>query len=128
MANAFYQVPTPKNEPVLAYRAGSPERQELKAALAAYKAEAQDVPMYINGQWVTTDNLVAIRPPHEIKHTLAHFHKGGSEHVHAAIDASLAAQPAWERMSWQDRAAIFLKAADLISGPYRARMNAATML
>ncbi|MEL7251357.1 MAG: L-glutamate gamma-semialdehyde dehydrogenase [Bacteroidota bacterium] len=128
MANAFYQVPTPKNEPVLAYRAGSPERQQLKAALAAYKAETQDVPMYINGQWVTTDNLVAIRPPHEIKHTLAHFHKGGSEHVHAAIDASLAAQPAWERMSWQDRAAIFLKAADLISGPYRARMNAATML
>mgnify|MGYP001797007057 CR=1 FL=1 len=88
MANAFYQVPTPKNAPVLAYRAGSPERKELKAALAAYKAEIQDVPMYINGQWVTTDNLVAIHPPHEIKHTLANFHKGGSEHALAASDAS----------------------------------------
>lgn len=128
MANAFYQVPTPKNEPVLAYRAGSPERKELKAALAAYKAEALDLPMYINGEWVTTGERVAIHPPHENKHTLAHFHKGGSDHVRAAIDAALGAQAEWERMPWQDRAAIFLKAADLISGPYRARMNAATML
>ncbi len=84
--------------------------------------------MYINGKWVTTDDNVAIRPPHETKHTLAHFSKGKAVHVHAAIDAALAAQAAWERMPWQDRAAIFLKAADLISGPYRARMNAATML
>lgn len=84
--------------------------------------------MYINGKWVTTDDKVAIRPPHETKHTLAHFSKGKAAHVHAAIDAALAAQAAWERMPWQDRAAIFLKAADLISGPYRARMNAATML
>jgi len=128
MANAFYQAPTPKNEPVLAYRAGSPERKELKAALAAYKAEALDLPMYINGEWVTTGERVAIHPPHENKHTLAHFHKGGSDHVRAAIDAALGAQAEWERMPWQDRAAIFLKAADLISGPYRARMNAATML
>ncbi len=128
MANAFYQVPSPKNEPVLSYRAGSPERKELKAALAAYKAEAQDLPMYINGEWVTTGDKVAIRPPHETKHTLAHFHKGGSDHVRAAIDAAVSAQASWERMPWQDRAAIFLKAADLISGPYRARMNAATML
>lgn len=98
MANAFYQVPTPKNEPVLAYRAGSPERKELKAALAAYKAEALDLPMYINGEWVTTGERVAIHPPHENKHTLAHFHKGGSDHVRAAIDAALGAQAEWERM------------------------------
>lgn len=128
MANAFYKVPQPVNEPILNYRSGSPERKALKEALAAYKKEALDLPMYINGEWVSTDNKVAIHPPHEKKHVLAHFSKGGSDHVNAAIDAALAAQPAWERMPWQDRAAVFLKAADLISGPYRARMNAATML
>lgn len=128
MSNAFFRPPSPVNEPLLNYTPGSPERAELQIALAYYKSQTWDVPMYINGEWVSTDEKVAIRPPHEIKHTLAHFSKGSAEHVHAAIGAALAAQPAWEAMPWQDRAAIFLKAADLISGPYRARMNAATML
>jgi 1-pyrroline-5-carboxylate dehydrogenase len=128
MSNAFFKVPTPKNEPILAYRPGSPERKEVQAALAVYKAEALELPMYINGEWVTTGDKVAVHPPHEHQHTLAYFHQGTGKHVNAAIDAALAAQPAWERMAWQDRAAIFLRAADLISGPYRARMNAATML
>jgi 1-pyrroline-5-carboxylate dehydrogenase len=128
MSNAFFNVPTPKNEPILAYRPGSPERKELQAALAAYKAQAIELPMYINGEWVKTGNKIAVHPPHEHQHTLAYFHQGTSQHVNAAIDAALAAQPAWERMAWQDRAAIFLRAADMISGPYRARMNAATML
>lgn len=128
MSNAVFQTPVPKNEPVLAYRPGSPERAELATALAESKAKAIEVPMYINGEWVTTDNRVSLHPPHEIKHTLGYFHKGNASHVTTAIDAALAAQADWERMNWQDRAAIFLKAADLISGPYRAKMNAATML
>lgn len=128
MANAFYEVPVPINEPVLSYGAGSCEKDDVKKALKEMKAETLDIPMIIGGKRVTTDDKVAIHPPHEIKHTLGHFHKGDSSHVHAAIDAALSAKPAWEAMSWQHRAAIFLKAADLLSGPYRARMNAATML
>jgi 1-pyrroline-5-carboxylate dehydrogenase len=128
MSNAVFNVPVPKNEPILEYRPGSPERAELQAALAAHKSKSHDIPMYINGEWVRSDHQVAMHPPHELKHTLGHYHKATAQHVKDAIDAALAAQAAWERMAWQDRAAIFLKAADLISGPYRARMNAVTML
>lgn len=128
MSNAIYQVPVPINEPILAYRPGSPERAAVVGAIDAYKAEVLDLPMYINGEWVSTNEKVAIHPPHERHHLLAHFSKGGSQHVNSAIEAALGAQHSWERMDWQDRAAIFLKAADLITGPYRARMNAATML
>ena len=128
MANAFFKVPTPVNEPILAYRPGSPERADLHEAITAFKAHPLELPMYINGEWVTTKDRVAVHPPHEHQHTLAYFHQGDAQHVNAAIDAAIAAQPAWENMPWQDRAAVFLKAADLISGPYRSRMNAATML
>ena len=128
MSNAFFEVPVAKNEPVLSYTPGSPEKLAVKEALASLKAQAIDIPMYINGKAVTTDDKVAIYPPHELDHLLGHFCKGDSAHVHDAINAALAAKPAWESMPWQDRAAIFLKAADLLSGPYRAKMNAATML
>lgn len=128
MANAYFEIPTIKNEPVLSYAPGSPERKELKAALVALKKEEADIPMYIGGEEIRTGDKAAIHPPHELKHTLGHYHKGGAKHVQQAIDAALKARPAWESMSWQDRAAIFLKAADLLGGPYRARMNAATML
>ena len=128
MSNALFKVPRATNEPVLSYAKGSPERVELKATLEAYKKETQDFPMYINGEWVRTNEKMAIHPPHEISHTIGYYHKGSSKHVNAAIDAALAAQPAWENMAWQDRAAIFLKAADLISGPYHSKINAATML
>ncbi|MCC6413943.1 MAG: L-glutamate gamma-semialdehyde dehydrogenase [Saprospiraceae bacterium] len=128
MSDAIFAIPHPVNEPVLSYAPGSPEKAELKAALAAMKAQTADVPMYIGGKKVHTSQKVAIHPPHERSHTLGHFSKGNAEHVHMAIDAALAAKPAWEDMPWQDRAAIFLKAADLLTGPYRARMNAATML
>lgn len=128
MSNALFKVPKATNEPVLSYAKGSPERAELKATLEAYKKETQDFPMYINGEWIRTEEKMAIHPPHEISHTLGFYHKGSSKHVNAAIDAALAAQPAWENMAWQDRAAIFLKAADLISGPYHSKINAATML
>ncbi len=128
MANAFFRVPEAKNEKVHLYAPGDPEREALKAALEAAKSQEIEVPMYIGGEEVTTDNRVPIHPPHELSHTLGHFHKGDASHVRRAIEAALAAKPAWENMPWQERAAIFLKAADLISGPLRYKINAATML
>jgi len=128
MSNAFFEVPIAVNEPVLSYGPGSIEKKLLKEALAELKAKPINIPMRINGKSVTTKDKVSIHPPHEIKHTLGHFSKGDSTHVKRAIDAALKAKPAWEAMPWQERAAIFLRAADLLSGPYRARMNAATML
>lgn len=128
MSNAFFKVPPPKNEPVLNYAPGSPERAELKAVIADLKSKHLEIPMYINGKAVKSERKVEIHPPHEIKHTLGHYYKGDSSHVQMAINAALAAKPAWENMPWEERAAIFLKAADLLAGPYRAKMNAATML
>ncbi|BDS09699.1 L-glutamate gamma-semialdehyde dehydrogenase [Aureispira anguillae] len=128
MANAFFKVPTPNNEPVKSYAPGSKERAELKAQLAVYKATQTDVPMIINGKEVHTDNKVAMHPPHEKKHILGHYSKGNATHVEAAIDAALAAKEAWENTAWEHRAAIFLKAAELLAGPYRAKLNASTML
>ena len=116
------------NEPVLGYAPGSPERASLEIMLKRLKSEQVDIPMIINGKEVRTGQTKTIHPPHELSHTLGSFHKGGAEHVQQAIDAAMAAKPAWENMNWQDRAAIFLKAADLLSGPYRDKMNAATML
>ncbi len=128
MSNAIFEIPKAINEPVLSFAPGSPEKQEVKKMLAHLKAQEIDIPMHIGGKKVTTKDKVRIAPPHDLKHTLGHFNKGGAEHVNQAIDAALAAKPAWENMPWQERAAIFLKAADLLSGPYRAKMNAATML
>ncbi len=128
MSNAFFRPPVVTNEPVLSYKSGSPEKYALKAALTELKSKKTDIPMFIGGKRVTTGNKMPIHPPHEIKHTLGHYHKGDTSHVKAAIEAALAAKRDWENMSWQDRAAIFLKAADLLSGPFRAKMNAATML
>jgi 1-pyrroline-5-carboxylate dehydrogenase len=128
MSNAYFEIPKITNEPVLSYKPGSPERDALKAALMEAKSGERDVPMHINGKSVTTKNRIAIRPPHELSHTLGHYHKGGPEHVQMAIEAAMEAKVQWEQMPWQERAAIFLKAADLLSGPYRAKMNAATML
>ena len=128
MANAFFQVPQAVNEPVFSYAPGTPERAELKAALKELKSQELDIPMSIGGRHITTDTKVPLNPPHEHKHVLGYFNKGGAEHVHMAVDAALKAKADWENMAWQDRAAIFLKAADLLAGPYRAKMNAATML
>ena len=128
MSDAIFSIPAPVNEPVLNYAPGSPEKAALKAALAELKSQNMDIPMYINGQHLHTEHKVAIHPPHEISRTLGHFSKGNVTHVKQAIEAALAAKPAWEAMPWEDRAAIFLKAADLLAGPYRAKMNAATML
>jgi 1-pyrroline-5-carboxylate dehydrogenase len=128
MANAFFRPPIALNEPVLAYRPGSPERAAVQAAIAEFKSKESLIPMFIGGEKILTDDRKAIRPPHELNHTLGYFGKGNTSHVQKAISAAMAAKPAWENMAWEDRAAIFLKAADLLAGPYRARMNAATML
>lgn len=126
--NGFFKVPTPVNEPVLNYAPGSTERAELKAALAEARSKELDIPMYIGGEEIRTGNKIRLAPPHDHKHTLGHFHHGDKSHVTKAIDAALAAKSNWEELPWEQRAAIFLRAADLIAGPYRAKLNAATML
>ncbi len=128
MSNGFYKVPVAVNEPVLNYAAGSAEKLALKAALKKYKSETADLPMIIGGKETRTSKTGEMRPPHEIKHLLGTFHKGEAVHVNNAIDAALKAKNNWEHMPWESRAAIFLKAADLLAGPYRAKINAATML
>lgn len=128
MSLGYFSYPLPSNEPVLSYAPGTAERAALKKALAAAKQKAIDIPMYIGGKAVKTGNKVAIRPPHEIAHTLGHFHAGEEKHVKQAIDAALKAKEAWAAMSWESRAHIFLKAADLLATKYRFQMNAATML
>ena len=128
MPKGFFKVPVAKNEPVKSYLPGSPERKELQAALAEAKSKQLDIPMFIGGEEVRTEKQVAIHPPHELSHTLGHFHAGDSTHVEQAIQAALNAREAWAAMSWEHRASIFLRAAELIAGPYRAKLNAATML
>ncbi|WP_426061162.1 L-glutamate gamma-semialdehyde dehydrogenase [Hymenobacter sp. B1770] len=128
MANGFFNVPTPVNEPVKGYAPGSPERAELHRELKRLKQLELDIPMHIGGEEVRTGNTQRISPPHDHQHTLGHFHLGEASHVQQAVDAALAARPAWSEMPWEHRAAIFLKAAELLAGPYRARINAATML
>lgn len=124
----YFNYPIPVNEPVLNYAPGSPEKKRLKAVLAELKKETIDVPMYIGAKEVRTNKKVAMHPPHEIKHVLGHFHAGDERHVTQAIEAALAAKEAWAAMSWENRANIFLKAADLIATKYRPYMNGTTML
>ncbi len=121
-------VPKAYNESVKAYRQGSTERKELKDIITEMKSTQIDIPMVIGGKRITTDEKVAIRPPHELKHTLGYYYKGGAEQVKMAIDAALKARQSWQDIPWEQRAAIFLRAADLLAGPYRAKINAATML
>ena len=128
MANGFFNVPNPINEPVKGYAPGSPERAELHRELKRLKQLEMDIPMHIGGQEVRTGNTQRISPPHDHQHTLGHFHLGAASHVQQAVEAALAARPMWAEMPWEHRAAIFLKAAELLAGPYRARINAATML
>lgn len=128
MPKGIYNVPVPVNEPVKMYAPGSAERAELKKMLSTLRAQEIDIPMYIGGKEVRSGNKTRLAPPHDHQHTLGHFHKSGKEHVTQAIDAALAAREKWVNLSWEHRASIFLKAADLIAGPYRAKLNAATML
>jgi len=126
--HATVRVPTPFNEPVLSYAPGTRERAELKATLDRMAGERIDIPMVIGGKQVRTGRTGEARMPHDHRHVLATFHEGDASHVQAAIDAALAAKPAWAAMSFAERAAIFLRAADLLSTRYRQILNASTML
>ena len=128
MQFGYFNYPMPANETVLSYAPGSPEKTALKKALADLKKKTLDIPMYIGGKAVRTGKKVAIHPPHEIKHVLGHFHVGNKQHVDQAINTALKVRIAWSEMSWESRAHIFLKAADLLATKYRYEMNAATML
>lgn len=128
MSTGIYKLPQITNEHVKNYAPGSTERETLKVKLAELNKGGLDLPMIIDGKEVRTDNLFDIRPPHNHRHLLGHYHQGDKSHVEIAIDAALKAKPAWEAMNWESRAAIFLKAADLIAGPYRSEFNAVTMI
>jgi 1-pyrroline-5-carboxylate dehydrogenase len=129
MSNAFFKVPVAVNEPVKSYAPGSPERASLMAKYQEFKDRSPiDVPMYIGVNKVTTANKKALTMPHDHQKVLGYYNQGDATHVAAAIDAALAAKSAWAALPWQDRAAVFLRAADLLAGPFRDRINAATML
>ncbi|MCB0490789.1 MAG: L-glutamate gamma-semialdehyde dehydrogenase [Cyclobacteriaceae bacterium] len=128
MANGFFNVPAPKNEPIISYAPGTKERALLKKELEEARANKADIPMYIGADEVRTGKTISISPPHDHKHVLGHFHEGDKSHVEQAISAAMAAKDLWANLSWEHRAGIFLKAADLIAGPYRHKINAATML
>ena len=128
MKNGFFSVPRPVNEPVLEYKKNSPERKEVLETYTTLYNSTIDVPLYIGSKKIVTKERVKMAPPHDHKHTLGSFSMAEASHVTLAIDAALAASPDWDNTSFEHRAAVFLKAADLIAGPYRARINAATML
>ncbi len=128
MSFGFFNVPAPLNEPVKEYRPGSPERQALKQAIQDFRSTETDIPMYIGGEEIRTERKLRVAPPHDHQHTLGYFYEGDAQHVKQAIEAALTAKEKWANLAWEHRVSIFLKAADLIAGPYRARINAATML
>jgi len=128
MPKGVYAVPEAKNEPVYSYAPGSKEKEELLSTYKALKSKKIDVPMYIGSKQVTTDDKIPMNPPHDHQHVLGHFNQGTTEHVKKAIEAALEAKEAWANLPWEHRASIFLKAAELLSGPFRAKMNAASML
>ena len=128
MGKGFFNVPIAINEPVKSYAPGTPERD---AVLKAYKemfSSKIDVPLYINGKHITTGNTKTMSPPHDHKHVVGTYHLAEKKHVEDAISTALEARKSWSLMPWEQRAAIFLKAAELIAGPYRAKINAATMI
>jgi 1-pyrroline-5-carboxylate dehydrogenase len=128
MSKGFFNIPYPKNEPVLSYAPGSKERAALKKAIEEARSKVTDIPMYIGSEEVRTDKKKPISPPHDHKHVIGHFHEGDKSHVERAITAALSAKENWANLVWEQRASIFLKAAELLAGPYRYKMNAATML
>ena len=128
MGKGFFKVPVALNEPVLSY---APESAERKNVLKAYKSmynSRVDIPMYINGKNIKTENTKTMSPPHDHQHVIGTYHTANKPHIELAISTALEARKTWSQLPWEQRAAIFLKAAELIAGPYRAKINAATML
>jgi len=128
MSNAYFTIPTPINEPVLNYAPGSTERAAVAAQYKKYFEGHADIPMYIGGAEVRTNNTRNITPPHDHQHVVGHYHLADEAIVDQAISNALASRKAWADTPWEHRAAVFLKAADLLAGPYRAKINAATMI
>ena len=128
MGKGFFQVPVAYNEPIKTLAPGSSEREAVLAQYKSYYHGTVDVPMYINGKEVRTGNTRNMTPPHDHKHVVGQYHIGEQKHVQEAIDTALEARTQWAAMPWEQRAAIFLKAAELLAGPYRAKINAATMI
>lgn len=128
MGNGFFNVPIAINEPVKTYAPGSPEREEVLQTYKAMYNSKVDIPLYINGQDIKTGNTRTMSPPHDHQHVVGTYHLADKTHVEQAIATALEARKTWAKLPWQQRAAIFLKAAELIAGPYRAKMNAATMI
>ncbi len=128
MSNAYFQVPIPENEPILPYGPGSIEKDELKKKIAALKSQTIEVPLIIGGEEVKTGNTANMVIPHNHSHVLGTYHKAGEKEVNLAIEAALEARKEWAAMPWEHRASIFLKMAELLAGPWRSTVNAATML
>jgi len=128
MSNAYFKVPNPVNEPIKLYKSGSVEREELKKKLSELKSKQIEVPLIIGGEEVKTGDTAEMRIPHDHNHVLGVYHKAGKKEVGMAIEAALEARKVWAEMPWEQRIAIFLKMADLLAGPWRATVNAATML
>lgn len=128
MGKGFFNVPIAVNEPVKSYAPGSPERKEVLEAYKSMFNSKVEVPLYINGEDIKTDNTRTMSPPHDHKHILGEYHLAEKKHVDEAISTALEARKEWSQMPWEQRAGIFLKAAELVAGPYRAKINAATML
>ena len=128
MGKGFFQVPTAYNEPVKSYAPGTPERDEVLKQYKAYYKGNVEVPLYIGNEDIKTGNTKPMSPPHEHKHVVGHYHTADKKHVEQAISNCLESRKAWANLPWEQRAAVFLKAAELIAGPYRAKINAATMM
>jgi len=128
MGKGFFEVPIAVNEPIKTYAPGSPERDEVLTMYKKMYNETVEVPLYINGKEIKTKDTATMAPPHDHKHILGTYHKAKKKHIEEAIEASVEARKKWSQMPWEQRAGIFLRAAELIAGPYRAKINAATML
>jgi 1-pyrroline-5-carboxylate dehydrogenase len=127
-APGIFRIPTPVNEPVKDYAPGSPERASLQLRLEQMKSERIEIPLVIGGKDVTTGNLRQAVMPHDKEHVLADVHQAGPKEIEDAIKASAEAWEDWHRMPWEERAGVFLRAAELLAGPWRDTLNAATML
>ena len=128
MANGYFKVPKAINEPVRAYAPGSAERESLLAMYKKMYSEKVDIPAYIGSEEIRTGKTDTMHPPHDIKHELGVYHLADKEHIEKAVEVALEARKKWAETPWEDRAAIFLKAAELLAGPYRDKLNAATMI
>lgn len=128
MSNAYFKVPLPVNEPVKSYKPGSPEREEIKKKIAELKSKQIEIPLIIGGEEIRTGNTEEIRMPHNHSHILGVYHKASKKEVDMAIEAALEARKEWAEMPWEQRVSVFLKMAELLAGPWRSTLNAATML